>query len=415
MEVFRIPDGRNSCHFTTPKSVYRVASYLGLIAFFLCALFSSPAVSNTGLAYDVFGIVPEYNGSSTEVTGINERGQMVGNVGGPMAPEQAFLWTPSNQNGTSGVLTDLHPNSTIRSQARAINELGQVAGQYRYNSGGVKTTTWRWDPTVTNGTSGSLHNLGTLLGGRSSQGSDINDSGQVAGFSHINGCCDNGGFLTQPNQNINDADRIPDPSGLRELGAFGVNNLGHATGDLRVASGKEHLFLFDGTNTHDLGSLGGSLTRGNAINDSGVIAGTGNTVSGEERAFIWTPSIANGITGSLTSLGTLGGDLSNADDINEMGFVVGSSRTTDGEMAGFVFDGLSMINLNDVIDPSDGWFIQRAGAINDLGQIGATAINADGQRWAVLLQPTTVVPVPTAAWLFGSALLGLLSLVCRRA
>jgi hypothetical protein len=47
-----------------------------------------------------------------------------------------------------------------------------------------------------------------------------------------------------------------------------------------------------------------------------------------------------------------------------------------------------------------------ASAINDLGQILVRGENPKGQDQTVLLTPVTV-PLPAAAWLFGSVLTGL--------
>ncbi len=72
-----------------------------------------------------------------------------------------------------------------------------------------------------------------------------------------------------------------------------------------------------------------------------------------------------------------------------------------------------MLDLNNLLSPGSGWSLQAATGINDLGQIvGYGMIN--GNQQAFLLTPTTV-PVPAAAWLFGSGLLGFIGVGRRKA
>ena len=67
----------------------------------------------------------------------------------------------------------------------------------------------------------------------------------------------------------------------------------------------------------DLGTLGGSMSQGNAINCSGVIAGSSWLSSDvQTRAFVY-------VNGSMIDLGTLGGSSSQANGINDSGQVVG--------------------------------------------------------------------------------------------
>lgn len=69
----------------------------------------------------------------------------------------------------------------------------------------------------------------------------------------------------------------------------------------------------------DLGTLGGLSGNGEDINEAGHVVGGSNTASGDDQAFLWTPS------GGMVDLGTLGGSFSVARGLNNAGQVVGSS------------------------------------------------------------------------------------------
>ena len=65
-----------------------------------------------------------------------------------------------------------------------------------------------------------------------------------------------------------------------------------------------HAFLWDGTTMQDLGTLGGTDSQGDAINDSGQVTGDAITAGdAAAHAFLW-----DGTT--MQDLGTLGGTYS---------------------------------------------------------------------------------------------------------
>ena len=113
---------------------------------------------------------PDY---SSDAFGVNTQGQVVG-IRNPIGvgTYSAFLWTPTTANGTTGNTVDLGLG-----QANAINTQGQVAG-----SSSVTGHAFLWTPTTSNGTTGAMVDLGSL-GGIVSTGNDINTQGQVVGSS----------------------------------------------------------------------------------------------------------------------------------------------------------------------------------------------------------------------------------------
>jgi probable HAF family extracellular repeat protein len=50
-----------------------------------------------------------------------------------------------------------------------------------------------------------------------------------------------------------------------------------------------------------------------------------------------------------------------------------------------------MQNLNNLIDPANGWFLLEAFEINDMGQIVGQGINPYGEEHAFLLTPVPVI------------------------
>jgi probable HAF family extracellular repeat protein len=74
----------------------------------------------------------------------------------------------------------------------------------------------------------------------------------------------------------------------------------------------------------DLGTLGGSFSGANGINDSDQVVGRSDTASGHVHAFLWTA------TSGMQDLGTVGTH-SAAYGINDSGQVVGQSPTAAGQ------------------------------------------------------------------------------------
>ena len=95
----------------------------------------------------------------------------------------------------------------------------------------------------------------------------------------------------------------------------------------------------------DLGVLGGLDSRGWALNDRGQVVGHADTEAGSGHvgfhAFLWSPDVPNGTTGTIVDLGALRGDtISTAYGINDQGLVVGASMSRDsGGTRGFIYDG----------------------------------------------------------------------------
>ena len=133
----------------------------------------------------------------------------------------------------------------------------------------------------------------------------------------------------------------------------------------------------------DLGPFDNNRNDLKAINDLGQGVGISvNPTTGRVEAFLQEK-------GRRTELGTLGGSFSVARDINNRGEIVGGSLTEGDEaFHAFIFRGNRLLDLNDLLDPNQGWEVLQAVGINNCGEIVGIGCQS-GQDRIVLLRPKT--------------------------
>jgi probable HAF family extracellular repeat protein len=168
--------------------------------------------------------------------------------------------------------------------------------------------------------------------------------------------------------------------------AHGINDEGSITGEFFAVSGKFHAFLYRNGAVSDLGTLGGSQSFGNAVNNANHVTGTAETANGGPRdAFLYAE-------GTMKDLGSLNGNGSTGYAINNAGQVVGLSRSSGAstQTIATMWSGGRVIDLNAALArplPNNASLIQAIG-INDNGWIVANA--RDGNKVTAYL----LTPVP---------------------
>jgi probable HAF family extracellular repeat protein len=233
-----------------------------------------------------------------------------------------------------------------------------------------------------------MTDLGALASGASSFAFDINDLGDVVGFS-ATGQLYNGKEVTHAtlwsNAQITDLGTL----GGRYSRATAVNDSRCIVGASLIDDGPMHAFVWRGSMV-DLGTLGGASSEAWDVDDLGRIVGVADDNDGNRRAFL----VADG---PMQDLGALpGARASEAFGINDAGHIVGSSWIEGvGPHAVLWIAGSSneldashWIDLNDSIEPGSAWTLQVARAINESGQIVGYGRIRERTR-AFLLTPTT--------------------------
>jgi probable HAF family extracellular repeat protein len=262
------------------------------------------------------------------------------------------------------IVTDLGTLGGTGSSGLAINSIGQVTGDSG-TAGDAQSHAFVWTPTIPNGPTGTMRDIGTL-GGTQSQGVAINASGQVTGDSLTAGDQALHAFLYDGT--MHDLGAVGD----RSSNGIGINNVGHVVG---VASdgATYRAFLNDGARHYLVSDEDGPSSVA-GINASGQVIINRRQPFG---SFLWTPTTPNGASGTAVSLGHLSGFETNANAINNLGQVTGEALPFSAHFHAFFYDG-TMHDIGTLGGFATGW------AINNSGQITGDSATADGRSVAFL-------------------------------
>jgi probable HAF family extracellular repeat protein len=176
---------------------------------------------------------------------------------------------------------------------------------------------------------------------------------------------------------------------MTDLGTLGgsrseveaINEAGQVVGSSLLADGSQHAFIWQDRVMTDLGTLGGSGSQAFEINEAGQVLGRLYFVDESVHPFIWE----NGV---MTDLGSLGGRETWPLAINETGQIIGNSELVDGSQRAFIWQDGEMTDLG-TLGGSD----SDVSAINDVGQIVGSASLADGRIHAFVTSANW--PLPT--------------------
>jgi probable HAF family extracellular repeat protein len=320
------------------------------------------------------------------IAGVSENGETDPLI--PGVPQlRATLWV-------HGRIIDLGtlPEGGFESIANAVNSNGQVAGLATNaipdpNSmlgSGFQTRAFLWQ-------NGAMQDLGTLGIGTNAQAILINERGQVVGWSYVNtvptSAC-NPGFAFVTGSFIWDKE-----NGMRDLGSLGgtcttvsdINDRGQVVGFSNLPGDlSQHGFLWDNGSFQDLGgSLGGDFQGPFAMNERGEAVGF---------AFLPGDSILHAVlwrhVGDLIDLGAVDADqCSFATSINARRQVVGTSSDCVSTGHAFLWEDGSMADLNALIPPNSPLSLESTETINDQGEIAGTGLDARGKKHAFLAIP----------------------------
>jgi len=297
--------------------------------------------------FSVTELAPTASYASVAPRGLSDAGVVVGLQSTMAGTTQAASW-----DGSAWHLLG-------SGEADAINSKNFAVG-FRNVDSSAHATEWNGQ--------GTPLDLGLLPNGRWSQALAINDRAWVAGYAQTNGSSTHA-FLWRQAQGMRDLGTL----GSGNSYGFGLNQNGEVVGS---ASGVA--VLWDShQQIHDLGAGTGSVAYG--INDSGVVVGVAGT-----HAFTWTSA-----HGLRTLPSAAGATSSTATSIDKYGVIVGSDTVKDasGNLSSRATAWYQdrVVDLNSLIDPSSGWQLTSASAINDHFEIvGAGVLN--GQPRGFLLK-----------------------------
>jgi RNA polymerase sigma factor (sigma-70 family) len=338
---------------------------------------SNPARAIVNSTYGIKDIIPPEGFDSSHITSLNNQGQAVGWLDGSNGVVHAFVWA-------EGVLTDLGTLGGSKAIACSINDLGEIAAVVLTNDerrvlllqSNAATDLGPIDGFAKLGTEGNISYVPSV---------SLNNRSEVTGRLMVEG--DNQrSFLCRDGQ--------ISYFGLRADGSIlaprTMNDHGVIAGVSIPGNEGWGAFIWEDGRLTDLKTLGGPRAGVNAINERGTVVGWANPVGApwdQAHAIVWEK-------GELHDLNAADWTSSHANSINNAGDIVGDATTLSGRTFAFLRRGDDIVDLEKLMPTNFHARLVSASAINDRGQILATA-RKDGKHFPVLISPLDLAPVPT--------------------
>ncbi len=373
-------------------------SILSSIALVACFAGVGPDAHGQGITVSTYqltdlGTFPNQKVASSTATAINSAGEVTG-----MAGRFGFCYDRT-QKEPMEKLGGSQPGNISR--AFAMNDYDQVVGDSMFGGKDSLSEAALFY-------NGSVIRLGTLNNPslrNYSRATGINSAGLVVGFSSatLEGISSRA-FIWSKAWGMSDIGTL----GGAYAQAFAINDSGLVTGNsqLKGKAGAVHAFIYDVFGFHtgllgmrDLGTLGGSYSYGTFISAKNSVVGYSTVDKWNNRihAFLYSG-------GKMRDLGSLGGQalrsdqsfalgVNGADDVvgfTYLGLAPGTNADPTLKQVAFLASRGVMVNLNDLIGgAAKSYWLQSAVAINNKGEIAATAVEySTGRVCAVLLTPT---------------------------
>jgi probable HAF family extracellular repeat protein len=258
----------------------------------------------------------------------------------------------------NGQMTNLGNLGGSYGGAKDINNAGQIAG-YSYVRSVGQTHAFIHE-------NGTMKDIGALIGSGGSWSTNINASGQVAIYSNDKTYIYSNGVVKP----ISDVRVLP----------AGINDSGQIAGT-QLSGPLGQAVFYNGTTLINLGTLNGTDSGiAIALNNAGQVVGVSYTLGGSEyRGFVYS----EGVMREFGPVNTR----SSASSINNAGDIVGWIEIASNQPHAFMYKNGTMIDLNTLPGiAGSGWVLTGAIKINNAGQILAGG-SFNGQRRYCLLTP----------------------------
>lgn len=325
-------------------------------------------------------------GAGSAASGLNSTGQVVGSMAVAGQVHGFF------HDGSA--LIDLGTLGGDRSVASGLNDRGMIVG-------GSVTSVGIYQAFV--------YANGTMTGlpfTTPSAASGINNAGVIVGtFGVADGPEPPPGYFyqrafTYAHGVVTNLGLLPGTNGLASYGA-GINDAGVTVGSVEVDTAPDYprdAFVYKDGVMQSLGNFGGQSSDAYAINDLGQIAGSAGVATTPTRPNVYAYHAFLYSSGLLQDLGAItesGNSVAYA--LNNLGQAVGSADTVRGsDTRAVLYENGSILQLDKLIDPVEGWAMTVATGINDAHQIVGTACR-EGLCYAVRLDLAAAIPEPAHA------------------